>query len=168
MAAAVLAPLSVVGAALHIATHAVGKITLFFAAGAIYTASHKTEVSQLNGIGRRMPLTMGAFTIGALSLIGVPPAAGFLSKWYMISGAAASGAFIVVAVLVASTLLNAAYFLPIVYAAFFRAPPEGQERHGEAPAPILVALALTAIATLALFFLADVPLQLLRQLDEPG
>ncbi len=87
LAAALLAPLSVVGAALHIAAHAFGKITLFFAAGAIYTAAHKTEVSQLDGIGRRMPWTMGAFAIGALSMIGLPPAAGFVSKWYMLSGA---------------------------------------------------------------------------------
>jgi multicomponent Na+:H+ antiporter subunit D len=82
LAAAILAPLSLVGAALHIAAHALGKITLFFAAGAIYTAAHKTEVSQLDGIGRRMPWTMAAFGIGALSMIGLPPAAGFVSKWY--------------------------------------------------------------------------------------
>ena len=67
LGAALLAPISVIGAALHIAAHAVGKITLFFAAGAIYTAAHMTEVSQLDGIGRRMPWTMGAFAIGALS-----------------------------------------------------------------------------------------------------
>ena len=85
LAAALLAPLSVIGAALHIAAHAFGKITLFFAAGAIYTAAHKTEVSQLDGIGRRMPWTMAAFAVGALSMIGLPPAAGFVSKWYMLS-----------------------------------------------------------------------------------
>jgi multicomponent Na+:H+ antiporter subunit D len=108
---------------LHIAAHAVGKITLFFAAGAIYTAAHKTEVSQLDGIGRRMPWTMGAFTIGALSMIGLPPAAGFVSKWYMLSGAMAAQHWPAVAVIIASTLLNAGYFLPIVYRAFFVAPP---------------------------------------------
>ena len=86
LAAALLAPLSIVGAALHIAAHAVGKITLFFAAGAIYTAAHKTQVSELDGIGRRMPWTMGAFALGALSMIGLPPAAGFVSKWYILSG----------------------------------------------------------------------------------
>jgi len=87
LGAAILAPISAVGAALHIAAHAFGKITLFFAAGSIYTAAHKTEISQLDGIGRRMPWTMGAFTIGALSMIGIPPAAGFISKWYMLLGA---------------------------------------------------------------------------------
>jgi len=163
LAAALLTPLSIVGAVFHIAAHAVSKITLFFAAGAIYTAAHKTEVSQLDGIGRRMPVTMAAFTVGALSLIGVPPAAGFVSKWYIISGAAASGQVGAVIVLIVSTLLNAAYFLPIVYAAFFRPAPEGDPAHGEAPIPILIALVATAVMTVALFFFADVPLALARR-----
>jgi len=165
LGAAMLAPLSVIGAAFHIAAHAASKITLFFAAGAIYTAAHKTEVSQLDGIGRRMPITMTAFTVGALSLIGIPPAAGFISKWYMISGAASNGQIWVIAVLVVSTLLNAAYFLPIVYAAFFR-PPQTDAVHGEAPVSMLIALVTTALLTLGLFFFADLPLQLSRQLVE--
>ncbi len=98
-----------------------GKITLFFAAGAIYTAAHMTEVSQLDGIGRRMPWTMGAFAVGALSMIGLPPTAGFLGKWFILSGAIAAGQWVAVGVIVVSTLLNAGYFLPIVYRAFFRA-----------------------------------------------
>lgn len=169
LAAALLTPLSIIGAALHIATHALGKITLFFAAGAIYTAAHKTEVSQLAGIGRRMPWTMAAFTVGSLSLIGVPPAAGFVSKWFIISGAWQAGNLLALAVLIASTLLNAAYFLPIVHAAFFRkAEDETHATHGEAPLPIVLALIATAGATLALFFVADVPLELARQLVEPA
>ena len=168
LAAALLTPLSVIGAALHIVTHALGKITLFFAAGAIYTAAHKTEVSQLDGIGRHMPWTMGAFTIGALSMIGVPPAAGFVSKWFIFSGAIDSGNFVALAVLIASTLLNAAYFLPIVYAAFFRAPGAQNEghRHGEAPWPMVVALILTAGTTIAAFFFSELPLQFARQLAD--
>ena len=165
LAAALLTPLSVIGAALHIATHALGKITLFFCAGAIYTASHKTEVSELDGIGRRMPWTMAAFTVGALSLIGVPPAAGFVSKWFILSGALQAGNHLAVAVLVASTLLNAAYFLPIVHAAFFRrGADDAHATHGEAPWPMVIALTLTAGATIALFFAADLPLALARQL----
>jgi multicomponent Na+:H+ antiporter subunit D len=165
LAAALLTPLSVIGAALHIATHALGKITLFFAAGAIYTASHKTEVSELAGIGRRMPWTMAAFAVGSLSLIGVPPAAGFLSKWFILSGAWQAGNLAALAVLIASTLLNAAYFLPIVHSAFFRgAPASGHASHGEAPWPMVVALVTTAMATLALFFFADVPVGLALQL----
>ncbi len=160
VAAAVLVPLSVAGAVLHIAAHAVSKITLFFAAGSIYTAAHKTEVSQLDGIGRRMPWTMGAFTVGALSLVGIPPCIGFVSKWYILQGVFVAELYVVAAVLLASTLLNAAYFLPIVYAAFFRAP--SGEPHGEAPLPIVIALTLTAVGTVALFFVPDLPLALAR------
>jgi multicomponent Na+:H+ antiporter subunit D len=163
LAVAVLAPLSMIGAVLHIAAHAFGKITLFFAAGAIYTVSHKTEVSQLDGIGRRMPWTMGAFAIGALSLIGIPPAAGFFSKWYMVQGAAASESWVALAVLATSTLLNAAYFLPIIYAAFFRTERSAPAHdHGEAPAASVVALVITAAATLALPFAGSIPFELAR------
>lgn len=161
-AAALLTPLSVAGAALHIAAHAVGKITLFFAAGAIYTAAHKTLVSQLDGIGRRMPWTMGAFALGAVSMIGLPPTAGFVSKWFMLSGAMSAGQWAAVAVIAVSTLLNAGYFLPIVYRAFFR--PAAGEAHGEAPRTMVGALLLTAVATVALFFFPDVPLLLARRL----
>jgi multicomponent Na+:H+ antiporter subunit D len=163
LAAALLTPLSVMGAALHIAAHAFGKITLFFAAGAIYTVAHKTEVSELDGIGRRMPWTMAAFVVGALSMIGLPPTAGFVSKWFMLSGAYGAGHWAAVSVIVASTLLNAGYFVPIVYRAFFR--PVGDDHdHGEAPATMVVALVATAIATVLMFFFGDVPLALARQL----
>jgi multicomponent Na+:H+ antiporter subunit D len=167
LGAALLAPWSLVGAALHIAAHAVGKITLFFAAGAIYTAAHKTEVSQLDGIGRRMPWTMGAFTIAALSMIGLPPAVGFVSKWYLVSGAMAAQHWPALAVIAMSTLLNAGYFLPIVYRAFFVAPPaDGGHAHGEAPWTMVLALGITAAATVALFFMHELPLALARQMLE--
>ena len=166
LAAAILAPISVVGAAMHIAAHAVSKITLFFAAGSIYTAAHLTEVSQLNGIGRKMPWTMGAFAIGALSMIGVPPTAGFLSKWYILMGAMSTEQWVAVGVIIASTLLNAAYFLPVIYAAFFKAPddnPDGHD-HGEAPLPIVIALTATAAGTVLLFFFPGTVLALSKML----
>ncbi len=165
MAAAILVPISAMGAAIHIAAHAFGKITLFFAAGSIYTAAHKTEVSQLDGIGRRMPWTMGAFAIGALSMIGVPPTAGFISKWYILLGALDAKATAAIVVIVLSTILNAAYFLPVVYAAFFKKPADdGAHNHGEAPLPIVIALSITAAGTIVLFFLPDLPLALARQM----
>jgi multicomponent Na+:H+ antiporter subunit D len=170
MAAAILTPLSVIGAALHIAAHAFAKITLFFAAGSIYTAAHKTEVSELDGIGRRMPWTMGAFAIGAISMIGLPPTAGFVSKWYILMGALEAEHMFAVAVIVVSTLLNAAYFLPIVYVAFFRAPAdngrpgEHEAEHGEAPLPIVFALVITAAGTVLLFFFPGAALELARAL----
>ena len=164
LAAAILAPISVVGAAMHIAAHAVSKITLFFAAGSIYTATHKTEVSELKGIGRRMPWTMGAFAVGALSMIGVPPTAGFLGKWFMLSGAMQAGQWLAVGVIILSTLLNAAYFLPIVVSAFFREPDHnphpGHDAHGEAPWPIVLALTATSVGTIGLFCLPGIPLAL--------
>lgn len=162
LAAAILTPISAVGAALHIAAHAFGKITLFFAAGSIYTAAHKTEVSQLNGIGWKMPITMTAFAIGALSMIGLPPTAGFVSKWFIIQGALSAENFVALGVVIASTLLNAGYFLPIIYAAFFKQPTSTaghHDDHGEAPLPIVLAITTTALLTILMFFFPDVALQ---------
>ena len=168
LAAAILAPLSIVGACLHIIAHAFGKITLFFAAGSIYTASHKTQVSELAGIGRQMPWTMAAFTIGALSMIGVPPAAGFISKWYILVSAFESEQIVAVGVIIVSTLLNAAYFIPIVYAAFFKSPTHSNEEgvlSGEAPFPIVLALTITASMVVLLFIFPGVTLSLVNQLN---
>ncbi len=166
MATAILAPLSVMGAVLHIAAHAIGKITLFFAAGSIYTAAHKTEISQLNGIGRKMPWTMGAFAIASLSMIGVPPTAGFLSKWYILMGAIQVEHVFAIGVIIISTLLNAGYFIPIIYRAFFKeaddAPGEHND-HGEAPLPMVIALTMTAMGTVLLFFFSGLPLELAHQ-----
>lgn len=168
IAAAILSPISVMGAAMHIAAHAFGKITLFFAAGSIMVASHKTEISDMDGIGRRMPWTMVAFAIGALSMIGLPPTVGFISKWYILQGALESEAMIAVAVVVGSTLLNAGYFLPVVYNAFFRKEDTsklyGGVAHGEAPMPIVLAISVTAALTVIFFFVPDLPLDLARQL----
>jgi multicomponent Na+:H+ antiporter subunit D len=164
LATALLAPVSLIGASLHVAAHAVGKITLFFAAGAIYTAAHKTEVSQLDGIGRRMPWTMGAFALGALSMIGLPPAAGFVSKWYMLQGALATSQWVALSVIALSTVLTASYFAPILYRAFLVRPPAGEHAHGEAHWTMVLALTVTAAATVLLFFQPQVPLALARQL----
>ncbi|PKL96329.1 MAG: cation:proton antiporter [Gammaproteobacteria bacterium HGW-Gammaproteobacteria-8] len=157
LAALVLAPLAEIGAGVHIVAHAFGKITLFFCAGAIYIAAKKTRVDQLRGIGHRMPWTMVAFAIGALSMIGVPPTAGFVSKWYIIAGAFQADNYFVLGVLMASTGLNAAYFLPIIYRAFFRTEDHVPEKpHGEAPWPMVAALSFTAAATI-LFFIFNGP-----------
>lgn len=156
-----------IGGAMHIATHAFGKITLFFVAGAIYTTAHKKLVSELDGIGKRMPLTMAAFTIGAISMIGLPPAAGFISKWYLLLGALDVGQWVAVIALVLSTLLNAAYFIPIIYAAYFKQEKAGHhDAHGEASLPILIPLLVTAAMTLLVFFNPDLPLALAKQMLE--
>ena len=153
MAAAILKPMAEIGAVMHIVAHAFGKITLFFAAGAIYTASKKTELFQLRGIGRRMPWTMAAFTIGALSMIGVPPTGGFVSKWYILGGAFQADNYVALVTIILSTILNAAYFLPIIYMAWFSTEDESSTPHGEAPFPAVLALTITAILTLGFFFL---------------
>ncbi|MEM7052954.1 MAG: monovalent cation/H+ antiporter subunit D family protein [Pseudomonadota bacterium] len=153
LAALVLAPFAEIGAAIHIVAHAFGKITLFFCACAIYIAAKKTRVDQLHGIAWRMPWTMVAFTIGAISMIGVPPTAGFVSKWYIIAGAFQVDNFFVLAVLAISTGLNAAYFLPIVFRAFFQPETTPPVRdHGEAPWPMAAALTFTAALTILFFF----------------
>ena len=150
---ALLTPSAVTASFLHIVAHAFGKITLFFTAGAIYVATHKTNVSELNGIGRQMPLTMSAFTIGALSMMGMPPLAGFVSKWYLSLGACEAHQLPVLVILGISTLLNGAYFLPIVYAAFLKASePDEKTVLREAPTLMVVALMLTAVGTVVLFF----------------
>jgi len=157
----------IVGGSLHIVMHAFGKITLFFCAGAILVASNKTRVSQLDGIGRRMPWTLGAFTVGALSMVGVPPLAGFVSKWYLLLGSITAEQYFVVAVIIVSTLLNAAYFVPIIYVAFFRPPASGvhgEREYGEAPLPMVAALVATAVLTVTLFFYPDWALALAEQL----
>jgi len=170
LAAAVLTPISMMGAVIHIAGHAVSKITLFFAAGSIYTASHKTNVSELNGIGWKMPWTMGAFAVGSLAMIGLPPTAGFISKWFMLQGALESAQWLPIGVIIVSTMLNAGYFLPILLRAFF-CPPNRTTRdsavdsdHGEAPWPMVLALTLTALMALLLFFSPVVPLTLARMM----
>jgi multicomponent Na+:H+ antiporter subunit D len=94
--------------------------------------------------------------------MGIPPCIGFVSKWYIVQGAFAAELLLPAAVLLTSTLLNAAYFMPIVYAAFFRRTPAGEPAHGEAPWPSVLALAATAAGTVALFFMPEVPLALAR------
>lgn len=162
MASLALAPLALTGAGLHMVAHAFGKITLFFAAGAIYVAAHRTQVSELDGMGRRMPWTMAAFAVGALTMIGVPPSAGFVSKWFIIAGAYQADLYFVLAVIVLSTALNAFYMLPILHRAFFRAP-EGRP-HGEAPWQMRVALVGTAAASVLMFFFHAPILALTRNL----
>jgi multicomponent Na+:H+ antiporter subunit D len=158
LAGALLAPISLIGAILHVAAHAFGKITLFFAAGAIYTAAGKTEVSQLDGLGRRMPWTFAAFGLASLSMIGLPPMAGLLGKWYMVAGAMQAQSWVALAVLIASTLLNAGYFVPIVHRAFLRPASGTTAVHGEAPRTMIAAMVCTVALTIGMFFAADLPL----------
>ena len=128
---ALLTPSGMAGGILHIANHAFSKITLFFCAGSIYVASHKTNISQMGGIGRMMPWTMAAFSIGALSMIGIPPLAGYVTKHYLTVGATEANQNLTFYMLWLSTLLNAGYFLPILYKAYFQPPQEEISQSGK-------------------------------------
>lgn len=141
------------GGLVHLIHQGVMKITLFFCAGIFAETVHVKAISGMNGIGRRFPLTMAAFTIAALGMIGVPPVAGFISKWHLGLGALESGQGWVIAVLLTSTALNAGYFLPIVYRAWFREPDGPWEEHGparrlEAPWLLLVPCLITGAVSL--------------------
>jgi len=158
LGAALATPTSIIGSGLQITMHAAAKITLFFCAGAIYTAHHLTEISEMTGIGRRMPVTMLAFLMASLSIIGLPPV-GAWSKWMLALGALDSGYVIVVGVLMLSSLLSAVYLLPIVARGFFLPalgePTDTEIVVEEAPTACLIALSCTALLCIVLFFLAE-------------
>jgi len=165
LAAGLASSSALLGGAMHIAMHAVAKITLFFCAGAIAVAAHKTEVRELDGLGRRMPITFGAFGLASLAIIGLPPLGGAWSKWYLIVGALEADGAVFAVVLMLSSLLSVAYLMPIVGRAFFLPPaPEkgagqGTEDGGggirEAPLLCVIPLCITALGCVVLFFFAE-------------
>lgn len=144
----------VIGGGMHIVMHAFGKITLFFAAGAVLVAAHEADISRMRGLGRSMPITFGAFLVGSLSIIGVPPAGGMWSKWYLGLGTLEAGQIGLLAVLMLSSLLSLVYLLEVPVRAFFSPPAEGTHHADgfhEAPLPCLIAMIVTATGTVALF-----------------
>jgi len=149
-----LSPKGMTGGMMHIAMHAFGKITLFFCAGAIFVATGKRNISEMVGIGRRMPVTLTAFFIAALSIIGMPPCGGFLSKWYLVLGSLQAHQMPILFVLLASSLMNAAYFMPFVYKAFFCTPKEAMFENTvkEAPLFCVVPLVITALISVVMLF----------------
>jgi len=147
--------LGILGGSMHIATHAVGKITLFFAAGAIMVAAHKTEVSDFDGLGRRMPMTFAAFTIGALSIVGLPPFAGLWSKWYLVLATIEADRLLLLGVFIVSSLLNIAYLLVIPVRAFFLGTDDGSPGIKEAPRACLIAMGVTSAGCIILFVYPD-------------
>jgi len=151
---ALLSPKAMTGGILHIAMHAFGKITLFFCAGAIFVSTGKRKISEMFGIGRKMPVTMTAFLFGALSITGVPPCGGFLSKWYLVLGSLQAQEAPVLAILLFSSLLNASYFMPMVYKAFFCPPDEAMfdTKVEEAPVFCVAPLVITATISVVLLF----------------
>ncbi|MEP2077398.1 MAG: proton-conducting transporter membrane subunit, partial [Rhodopirellula bahusiensis] len=167
LGAALATPSSIIGGGMHIAMHAVGKITLFFCAGAIYVGAHKKNISDMRGLGRQMPFTFGAFLLASVSIIGLPPGGGAWSKWFLAVGTVETHQYLLTAALMVSSLLNIAYLVPIPMLAFMGKPKADDsadhDSHGHAPtegiheAPMMcvVPLCITAIGSVALFFAAD-------------
>jgi multicomponent Na+:H+ antiporter subunit D len=166
----------VLGGGMHIAMHAMGKITLFFCAGAIMVGAHKTEISDMDGLGRRMPFTFGAFLLGSLSVIGLPPMGGSWSKWYLVLGSVEAGQLVMMGVLMASSLLSIGYLMPVVARGFFRQAPDsdsaGNEHGhnhigGEAPLLCVLPPVLTGVGCVVLFFYAEEIYRLLTGIVTP-
>ena len=159
---AVLGPLATIGGVVHLVHQGLMKITLFFCAGNLAETLGIHHISEMDGVGRRMPWTMTAFSLGALGMIGVPPLAGFISKWYLGAGGLAAGQNWIILILAASSLLNAGYFLPIMYRAWFKEPrgPWPEDHYGgwlETHWMLLVPALITALLALAAGLLANSP-----------
>ncbi|MEC7984991.1 MAG: proton-conducting transporter membrane subunit, partial [Myxococcota bacterium] len=153
LGAAMANPIAWMGAALHIVMHAVGKITLFFCAGAIFVGAHKKYISQMDGLGHKMPWTMGAFTLASFSIIGLPPMGGVWSKWYLCLGALEAEHVIYLVAYMVSSLLSIGYLMPIVGRAYFRKPSKNDDSHvHEAPWMCVLPLCITAVGCVVLFF----------------
>jgi multicomponent Na+:H+ antiporter subunit D len=151
LGAALLNSTGVMGGVAHITNHAVSKITLFFCAGSIYVSTHKTEISQMSGLAKRMPWTMAAFVLSSLSVVGIPLTSGFVSKWYLALGSIDEGNFVLLSVLLVSSLLAAAYLGQIVYKAYFESENQPASHDHVREVPWMVApLAISAAASLML------------------
>ena len=139
--------MGIIGGAMHMAIHGFGKITLFFCAGAIMVVTHKKLVSELDGLGKQMPLTMAAFFIASLSIIGLPPAAGTWSKWFLMLGTIEAEQWLLMTVLGLSSMMNIFYLLSIPLKAFFYEPaqPAPAKAGPEAPLPILIAIGVCTV-----------------------
>ena len=157
LGAMLAAPMAIMGGALQIIMHAWGKITLFMCAGAIYTIAHRTQISKLNGLGRTMPWVFGAFLIGALSIIGIPPMGGSWPKFFLMVGAIDSGKAILLAALIASSVLNVVYLVPIAIRGFMKPPDDPKEDAKIAAIRkdhrwVIIPPVITALGALILFF----------------
>jgi len=157
LGAALASPLAMIGGLVHLIHQGLMKITLFFCAGIYDERAGVKTITGLNGMGARMPVTSACFSLGAMGMIGLPPMAGFVSKFYLGLGGLEAGAPWVLGVLVASTLLNAAYFLPLLYRLWFL--PEAKDATGDDRAPALIVPAVvTALATVGVGVLAASPI----------
>ncbi len=155
LSAAIFSPLAVIGGIIQLIAHSFAKITLFFIAGYINTSTGVVDIDGLRGIGRKMPLIMFAFTIAALSIIGIPPTIGFIGKFFIISGAVDMKNYFVLAVLIISTLLTATYYIPIIYNAFFGDSEIRSIKNNINTSYMATAIYISALGVIVLFFYSD-------------
>lgn len=164
MGVALLTDPGIQGGLIHIVNHAFAKITLFFCAGAIYVVTRKKHISEMEGLGKAMPFTFGAFAIASLSMIGAPPVGGFITKWNLLIGSVEAHQLGILLILIASTMLNAAYFAPITYKAFFGKRPAGETDTGikEAPLAMLIPILIACTITVLLGIFPNFMLQFVK------
>ena len=164
MGVALLTPAGIEGGLIHIVNHAFAKITLFFCAGAIYVATHKKLISEMDGLGKTMPFTFGAFAIASLSMIGAPPVAGFITKWNLLIGSIQAHQIGILLILIASTVLNAAYFAPVTYRAFFGKPPVSEPFSGikEAPLAMLIPILIACFVSVLIGIFPNFMMQFVK------
>lgn len=151
--------LALVGSLIHILNHALMKGTLFMVAGAVVYRTGAVNIDDLKGLGRKMPWSMAAFTIGGLSMIGVPLTVGFVSKWYLALGALDAGMWYVVPIILISSLLTAVYFWRIIESVYFYSAPDTALSLGvtEAPAGMVVPTIVMALLCLVFGIIAYIP-----------
>lgn len=161
---ALLTEAGIEGGLIHIVNHAFAKITLFFCAGAIMVAAHKKSISEMGGLGKTMPFTFGAFGIASLSMIGAPPVAGFVTKWSLLVGSIQAHQIGILLILIASTLLNAAYFAPVTYKAFFGKRPVGETFTGikEAPLSMLIPILIACTISVLLGIFPNIMMEFVK------
>lgn len=162
---ALLTPSGIEGGLIHIVNHAFAKITLFFCAGAIYVVTHKKYISELDGLGRTMPFTFGAFAIASLSMIGAPPVGGFITKWNLLIGSIEADQVGILLILIASTVLNVAYFAPITYRAFFAKSKDVHHVGSgikEAPLSMLIPILIACTISVIIGIYPDFMLQFVK------
>jgi multicomponent Na+:H+ antiporter subunit D len=164
MGVALLTPAGIQGGLIHIVNHGFSKITLFFCAGAIYVAAHKKNISEMEGLGKTMPFTFGAFAIASLSMIGAPPVAGFVTKWNLLVGSVQAHQIGILLILIASTMLNVAYFAPVSFKAFFGKRPEGEPYIGikEAPLSMLIPILIACTVSVILGIFPNIMMQFVK------
>jgi multicomponent Na+:H+ antiporter subunit D len=154
------------GAMAHIPFHAFMKITLFFVAGAVIVSAGKENISDMKGLGQRMPVTVLMFSAAAIGICGLPPFCGIISKIYLAIGAVEGGMIALLLVLIISAVLNAAYFFPIIYTMVVERPadPHALDAVTEPPLTMLVPIILTAVISMLLFFNPSMPFMDLIQI----